>query len=214
MFLWSIALQYLIYTNCVLLIEHQIKKKCLFISTILLTCVFLGFIYPILGIFTALIAIGMLMLTFFFFSSSRQNLIYALPWGLLTSLLGDHLTSISDFFILKSTLIEPGDSLQYLHIIVSAILSALLAFSFKKALKKFRGFDRRMIGTIGTLMLFTYYVIIFYTRFSGETTKILTLNTGFFILYILGGVFILIYYWKFITGKFQRRKWMINYSNI
>ncbi|GEL92825.1 sensor histidine kinase [Enterococcus villorum] len=201
MFLWSIALQYLIYASCILLIEHQIKQKYLFVSVILLCCVVLGFLYPLFGIFTALIAISMLMLTFFFFSSSRQKLIYALPWGLLTSLLGDHLTSFSDFFILKNTVIEPGDSLQYLHLIVSATLSALLALSFKKALNNFHGLDRRMIGTIGTLMLFTYYVIIFYTRFSGETSKILSLNTGFFILYLLGGLFILIYYWKISKKK-------------
>ena len=152
MFLWSIALQYLIYTICVLLIEHQIKKKYLFVTTILISCVLLGFMYPLFGIFTALFAIGMLVLTFFFFSTSPQKLVYALPWGLLTSLLGDHLTSISDFFILKSAVIEPGDSLQYIHIVISATLSILLALAFKKALENFHGLDRRMIGTVGALM--------------------------------------------------------------
>lgn len=73
MFLWSIALQYLIYTICVLLIEHQIKKKYLFVTTILISCVLLGFMYPLFGIFTALFAIGMLMLTFFFFLLPRKN---------------------------------------------------------------------------------------------------------------------------------------------
>lgn len=67
MFLWSIALQYLIYTICVLLIEHQIKKKYLFVTTILISCVLLGFMYPLFGIFTALFAIGMLMLILFYF---------------------------------------------------------------------------------------------------------------------------------------------------
>ena len=201
MFLWSIALQYLIYTICVLLIEHQIKKKYLFVTTILISCVLLGFMYPLFGIFTALFAIGMLMLTFFFFSTSPQKLVYALPWGLLTSLLGDHLTSISDFFILKSAVIEPGDSLQYIHIVISATLSILLALAFKKALENFHGLDRRMIGTVGALMLFTYYIVIFYTRFSGETPQILTINTGFFILYLCGGLFILIYYWKISKRK-------------
>lgn len=201
MFLWSIALQYLIYTICVLLIEHQIKKKYLFVTTILISCVLLGFMYPLLGIFTALFAIGMLMLTFFFFSTSPQKLVYALPWGLLTSLLGDHLTSISDFFILKSAVIEPGDSLQYIHIVISATLSTLLALAFKKALENFHDLDRQMIGTVGALMLFTYYIVIFYTRFSGETPKILTINTGFFILYLCGGLFILIYYWKISKKK-------------
>ncbi len=87
-------------------------------------------------------------------------------FGLLTSLLGDHLTSIGDFFVLKSSVIEPGDSLQYFHIALSAFLSALLAFCFKKSLETwFHTVDRRMIGTIGTLILFTYYIIIFYTRF-------------------------------------------------
>lgn len=82
MFLWSIALQYLIYTICVLLIEHQIKKKYLFVTTILISCVLLGFMYPLFGIFTALFAIGMLMLTFFFFSTSPQKLVYALSLGI------------------------------------------------------------------------------------------------------------------------------------
>lgn len=201
MFLWSIALQYLIYTICILLIEHQIKNKIFFTGVILLSCFLLGFIYPTLGIYTALFAIGMLMLTFFFFASSPQRLIYALPWGLLTSLLGDHLASISDFFILESAVIEPGDSLQYFHIVVSAVLSALLAFSFKKALERFYGLDRRMIGIIGTLILFTYYIIIFYTRFSGETPEVLALNTSFFIFYLCFGVIILVYYWKISNKK-------------
>ncbi|MGC3221158.1 histidine kinase, partial [Enterococcus faecium] len=87
-------------------------------------------VYSILGIFTALIAIGMLMLTYFFFSTSRQQLVYALPFGLLMSLLGDHLTSIGDFFVLKTSVIEPGDTLQYIHIALSALLTALLAFCF------------------------------------------------------------------------------------
>lgn len=159
MFLWSIALQYLIYTICILLIDHHIRYKYLFAGVILISCILIGWIYSILGIFTALIAIGMLMLTFFFFSTSRQQLVYALPFGLLTSLLGDHLTSIGDFFVLKSSVIEPGDSLQYFHIALSAFLSALLAFCFKKTLETwFHTVDRRMIGKIGTLILFTYYI--------------------------------------------------------
>lgn len=98
MFLWSIALQYLIYTICILLIDHHIRYKYLFAGVILISCILIGWVYSILGIFTALIAIGMLMLTFFFFSTSRQQLVYALPFGLLTSLLGDHLTSHRRFF--------------------------------------------------------------------------------------------------------------------
>lgn len=135
MFLWSIALQYLIYTICILLIDHHIRYKYLFAGVILISCILIGWVYSILGIFTALIAIGMLMLTFFFFSTSRQQLVYALPFGLLTSLLGDHLTSIGDFFVLKSSVIEPGDSLQYFHIVLSAFLSALLAFCLKKSFR-------------------------------------------------------------------------------
>lgn len=142
------------------------------------------------------------MLTFFFFSTSRQQLVYALPFGLLTSLLGDHLTSIGDFFVLKSSVIEPGDSLQYFHIVLSAFLSALLAFCLKKSLETwFHTVDRRMIGTIGTLILFTYYIIIFYTRFSGETPDVLALNTSFFILYLCVGLIILVYYWKISNKK-------------
>lgn len=78
MFLWSIALQYLIYTICILLIDHHIRYKYLFAGVILISCILIGWVYSILGIFTALIAIGMLMLTFFFFSTSRQQLVYAL----------------------------------------------------------------------------------------------------------------------------------------
>lgn len=77
MFLWSIALQYLIYTICILLIDHHIRYKYLFAGVILISCILIGWVYSILGIFTALIAIGMLMLTFFFFSTSRQQLVYA-----------------------------------------------------------------------------------------------------------------------------------------
>ena len=121
MFLWSIALQYLIYTICILLIDHHIRYNYLFVGVTLISCVLIGWVYSVLGIFTALIAIGMLMLTFFFFSTSRQQLVYALPCGLLTSLLGDHLTSIGDFFVLKSAVVETGDSLQYYHISLSAL---------------------------------------------------------------------------------------------
>lgn len=202
MFLWSIALQYLIYTICILLIDHHIRYNYLFAGVTLISCVLIGWVYSVLGIFTALIAIGMLMLTFFFFSTSRQQLVYALPCGLLTSLLGDHLTSIGDFFVLKSAVVEPGDSLQYFHIALSALLSALLAFCFKKSLETwFHTVDRRMIGTIGTLILFTYYIIIFYTRFSGETPDVLALNTSFFILYLCVGLIILVYYWKISNKK-------------
>ena len=74
-------------------------------------------------------------------------------------------------FVLESAVIEPGDSLQYFHIVVSAVLAALLAFGFKKALERFYGLDRRMIGIIGTLILFTYYIIIFYTRFLAKLLK-------------------------------------------
>ncbi len=58
-----------------------------------------------------------------------------------------------------------------------------------------------MIGTIGTLILFTYYIIIFYTRFSGETPDVLALNTSFFILYLCVGLIILVYYWKISNKK-------------
>lgn len=98
MFLWSIALQYLIYTSSILIINSQIKNKYLFSTFSLLAAVLLGILYPILGIFSALVAIAMLSLLFFFFSSSRQHMIYALPLGLLASILGDHLTSVADFF--------------------------------------------------------------------------------------------------------------------
>ena len=75
MFLWSIALQYLIYTICILLIDHHIRYNYLFAGVTLISCVLIGWVYSVLGIFTALIAIGMLMLTFFFFSTSRQQLV-------------------------------------------------------------------------------------------------------------------------------------------
>ena len=83
MFLWSIALQYLIYTICILLIDHHIRYKYLFAGVILISCILIGWVYSILGIFTALIAIGMLMLTFFFFSTSRQQLVYALSFWVI-----------------------------------------------------------------------------------------------------------------------------------
>ncbi|MDA9462310.1 Histidine kinase of the competence regulon ComD [Enterococcus mundtii 3F] len=162
----------------------------------------MGILYPILGIFSALVAIAMLILLFFFFSSSRQHMIYALPLGLLTSILGDHLTSVADFFVLESAVIEPGDALQYFHLTVSAILSLLFAYGFRKFLDNWSAsIDRRMIGTIGSLVLLTYYIIIFYTRFSGETPKVLALNTSFFILYLCVGLIILIYYWKISNKK-------------
>ncbi len=120
----------------------------------------------------------------------------------LTSLLGDHLTSIGDFFVLESSVIEPGDSLQYFHIVVSAVLAALLAFGLKKALETMDSHcGRRMIGMIGTLILFTYYIIIFYTRFSGETPEVLALNTSFLYLYLCVGVIIFVYYWKISNKK-------------
>ncbi|MGL9740982.1 GHKL domain-containing protein [Enterococcus sp. DIV1368c] len=202
MFLWSIALQYLIYTSSILIINSQIKNKYLFSTFSLLAAALLGILYPILGIFSALVAIAMLSLLFFFFSSSRQHMIYALPLGLLASILGDHLTSVADFLVLESAVIEPGDALQYFHITVSAILSLLFAYGFKKFLDNWSAsVDRRMIGTIGSLVLLTYYIIIFYTRFSGETPKVLALNTSFFILYLCVGLIILIYYWKISNKK-------------
>ncbi len=200
MFLWSIALQYLIYTSSILIINSQIKNKYLFSTFSLLAAALLGILYPILGIFSALVAIAMLSLLFF--SSSRQHMIYALPLGLLASILGDHLTSVADFLVLESAVIEPGDALQYFHITVSAILSLLFAYGFKKFLDNWSAsVDRRMIGTIGSLVLLTYYIIIFYTRFSGETPKVLALNTSFFILYLCVGLIILIYYWKISNKK-------------
>ena len=54
MFLWSIALQYLIYTICILLIDHHIRYKYLFAGVILISCILIGWVYSILGIFTAL----------------------------------------------------------------------------------------------------------------------------------------------------------------
>ena len=204
MFLWSIALQYLIYTSSILIINSQIKNKYLFSTFSLLAAALLGILYPILGIFSALVAIAMLSLLFFFFSSSRQHMIYALPLGLLASILGDHLTSVAVFLVLESGVIVPGDALQYFHITVSAILSLLFAYGFKKFLDNWSAsVDRRMIGTIGSLVLLTYYIIIFYTRFSGETPKVLALNTSFFILYLCVGLIILIYYWKISNKKME-----------
>ncbi|THE09055.1 ATP-binding protein [Enterococcus hirae] len=201
MFLWSIALQYLILTMCILLINHQIKSKFFFCITISLSAISLGLLYPFIGIFSVLVASGMLTLTFYLFSTSRHRLIYALPWGLLIPLLGDHLASIGDFLVLTSSVIEPGDTLQYFHLAFSAILSSLLAFCFKNALDHWsHAIDRRMIGISGFLILATYYIIIFYTRFSGETPRILALDTSFFMLYLCIGLIILTYYWK-ITNK-------------
>ncbi len=133
MFLWSIALQYLIYTICILLIDHHIRYKYLFAGVILISCI-LYFDWMGLFDFRDFYCSNCYRNAdayFFFFSTSRQQLVYALPFGLLTSLLGDHLTSIDDFFVLKSSVIEPGDSLQYFHIVLSAFLSALLAFCLK-----------------------------------------------------------------------------------
>lgn len=50
MFLWSIALQYLIYTICILLIDHHIRYKYLFAGVILISCILIGWVYSILGI--------------------------------------------------------------------------------------------------------------------------------------------------------------------
>lgn len=96
MFLWSIALQYLIYTICILLIDHHIRYNYLFAGVTLISCILIGWVYSVLGIFTALIAIGMLMLTFSSFDFASTISLRA-SFGLLTSLLGDHLTSIGDF---------------------------------------------------------------------------------------------------------------------
>lgn len=80
MFLWSIALQYLIYTICILLIDHHIRYKYLFAGVILISCILIGWVYSILGIFTALIAIGMLMLTFSSFRLRVNNWFTRFLW--------------------------------------------------------------------------------------------------------------------------------------
>ncbi|WYJ79228.1 two-component system, LytTR family, sensor histidine kinase AgrC [Enterococcus sp. DIV1094] len=171
MFLWPIALQYFIYTICILLINHQIVHKSLFLIVTCLNAILLSFLYPIFGIFSTLIAIFMLAMIFHFLSSSHRQLVYALTLGLLSSLLGDHLASIGDFIVLGSSVIEPGDASQYFHIALSALLSFILAYSFRKALDNWSyAIDYQIIGTIGVFILSTYYIIYsFFGRKSGST---------------------------------------------
>ena len=202
MFLWPIALQYFIYTICILLIDHQIVHKCLFFIVTCLNAILLSFLYPIFGIFSTLIAIFMLAMIFHFLSSSHRPLVYALTLGLLSSLLGDHLASIGDFIVLGSSMIEPGDASQYFHIALSALLSFILAYSFRKALDNWSyAIDYQIIGTIGVFIFSTYYIIILYTRFSGGNPEVLALNTTFIILYLCIGLIIFIYYWKISNAK-------------
>lgn len=116
-----------------------------------------------------------------------STLVYALTLGLLSSLLGDHLASIGDFIVFGSPVIEPGDSSQYFHIALSALLSFILAYSFRKSLDNWSYvIDYQIIGTIGVFILSTYYIIILYTRFSGGNPEVLALNTTFlFYIYVL-----------------------------
>ena len=80
MFLWSIALQYLIYTICILLIDHHIRYKYLFAGVILISCILIGWVYSILGFYCSN-CYRNADAYFFFFSTSRQQLVYALPLG-------------------------------------------------------------------------------------------------------------------------------------
>lgn len=57
-----------------------------------------------------------------------------------------------------------------------------------------------MIGTIGTLILFTYYIIILYPFFWWNTWC-LSFEYEFFILYLCVGLIILVYYWKISNKK-------------
>lgn len=206
MFLWPIALQYFIYTICILLIDYQIVHKSLFLIVTCLNAILLSVLYPLFGIFSTLIAIFMLAMIFHCLSSSHRPLVYALTLGLLSSLLGDHLASIGDFIVFGSPVIEPGDSSQYFHIALSALLSFILAYSFRKSLDNWSYvIDYQIIGTIGVFILSTYYIIILYTRFSGGNPEVLALNTTFFILYLCIGLIIFIYYWKILNAKMEEQ---------
>ncbi|BAO05603.1 MULTISPECIES: GHKL domain-containing protein [Enterococcus] len=206
MFLWPIALQYFIYTICILLIDYQIVHKSLFLIVTCLNAILLSVLYPLFGIFSTLIAIFMLAMIFHCLSSSHRPLVYALTLGLLSSLLGDHLASIGDFIVFGSPVIEPGDSSQYFHIALSALLSFILAYSFRKSLDNWSYvIDYQIIGTIGVFILSTYYIIILYTRFSGGNPEVLALNTTFFILYLCIGLIIFIYYWKISNAKMEEQ---------
>jgi two-component system sensor histidine kinase AgrC len=201
MFLWSVALQYIIYTICFFIIGSEIRYKKSFVAVTIVSSLLTGYFYSIIDIFTAIYVVVMLTLTFLAFSVDRKQLIYIVPYSVLSSLLGDHLASLYDFFIETTYVVKPGDSLQLLHLAFSAIAAFILAYLFRILMKKFlHGIDRYVIGFIGSLVLFTYYVIIFYTRFSGETPQTLKVNTGFFIFYLVIGLFILFYYRK-ITNK-------------
>lgn len=69
MFLWPIALQYFIYTICILLIDYQIVHKSLFLIVTCLNAILLSVLYPLFGIFSTLIAIFMLAMIFHCLSS-------------------------------------------------------------------------------------------------------------------------------------------------
>ena len=71
--------------------------------------------------------------------------------------------------------------MQYFHIALSALLSALLAFCFKKIVRDLVShsgppYDRYDWDVDIIYILYHY----FYTRFSGETPDVLALNTSFF----------------------------------
>ncbi|EPH97993.1 MULTISPECIES: sensor histidine kinase [unclassified Enterococcus] len=201
MFLWPIALQYLVYTSNILFIDNEIKHKRIFLITTLLFSIVSGYMYSLIDIFTTFFVIGVLAITFLIFSKEKNQLLYAFPYGILASLLGDHLASFVDFFIKNTAVIKPGDSLQYLHLFIATTLSFSLSLGFRFCMKNFfREIDRYILGIVGNGIVFTYYVIIFYTRFSGETPQTLKVNTGFFIFYLVIGLFILFYYRK-ITNK-------------
>lgn len=158
--LWSIALQYLIYTICILLIDHHIRYKYLFAGVILISCILIGWVYSILGIFTALIAIGMLMLTFSSFRLRVNNWFTRFLW-VIDVAFRRSLNKHRRFLFWNLRLLN-----QEIHCSIFTLSYPLficfISFLFKKSLETwFHTVDRRMIGTIGTLILFTYYIIIF-----------------------------------------------------
>jgi two-component system sensor histidine kinase AgrC len=123
--------------------------------------------YSLIDIFTTFFVIGVLAITFLIFSKEKNQLLYAFPYGILASLLGDHLASFVDFFIKNTAVIKPGDSLQYLHLFIATTLSFSLSLGFRFCMKNFfREIDRYILGIVGNGIVFTYYVINFlYTFF-------------------------------------------------
>lgn len=192
-------------------LRHNMRSITLYVVVTAAICL----LYPLLKIYSVLVAIPALIVTHYYLNRSIYQAVNSVVYAYLICVLSDHLTSI---ILGKPNEMVPEELV--LHLILSfafiVVLSFIVFYLFKRITKDQSDIVmvEKAFAVIGIITLSMYYLSISLGFYLGNSLEIIQLNLLFFSVYSFLALFIVFIYIRNVRTKYEMKKKALEYESL